>query len=839
MNILHDGTLDIATGRNRNTKTWKNAQSTWSEFLDRLTQPHRTAETHDEYIASPKDRQAEIKDIGGFVGGYLVGGRRKPGSVAHRQLITLDIDGNTVDFWDNFQLLYDCAAALYSTHKHHPDAPRYRLLIPLDREVFSDEYVAIGRRIAGVLGIEAFDNTTFQPSRLMYWPSAAKDGQYIFETQNGPWLSADAVLATYRDWRDSSAWPVSVRNADLLQRAMKKQGDPLEKGGVVGAFCRMYSISEAIAAFLPDVYEACDVEGRFTFKEGSTAAGLVTYEDKYAYSHHGTDPVSGKLCNAFDLVRLHKYGLKDEDAVEGTQSHKLPSFQAMLEHATKDPGVRRQLGSEQLEQAREEFGIPLPEPDRIAGMDALTVTAVMNRAVEATADEDGKWLENLDRDKRGDCKVTIDNMVVVLENDPLLRNCISYDEFEQRPVIKRSIMWPRNNSEDRYLNDRDIQILTHYLERIYNLSSGTKLETALGVIYERHKFHPVRDYLNSVQWDGAERLDSLLIDYSGAADTAYTRAITRKMLCAAVARVFEPGIKFDYVCVLIGEQGEGKSQLLDRLGRQWFSDSFTTVMGKEAFEQIQGVWLMEMGELAGLKKAEVETVKHFISKRVDRYRVAYGRMVQNFPRQCTFWATSNIRGFLRDQTGNRRFWPADTRVQPPTKDTYVDLTSAEVSQIWAEAVARYQDGETLYLPAALEKEALEAQLDHVEQDDRAGLIHQYLETLLPVDWDSKDLFSRRAYLQGDELQTAGTVRRDRVCAAEIWCEVIGGMQRDMSVHNTKFIHDILRNTPGWKPYNSKVRFGTYGVQRGYFRGVATDQKFVATNQKKEVSGHLN
>ena len=195
-------------------------------------------------------------------------------------------------------LIYSCAAVLYSTHKHEPDAPRYRLIIPLDRPVMSDEYQAIARKIAGLLGIENFDPTTFQPERLMYWPSTSKDGEYMFQEQDGKFLCADTVLNSYRDWRDSSEWPVSAKVDKIIQRGMAKQGDPLEKNGIVGAFCRSYTISEVIDEYLPKIYESCTVDGRFTYKEGSTAAGLVVYDDKYAYSHHGTDPISGKLCNA-------------------------------------------------------------------------------------------------------------------------------------------------------------------------------------------------------------------------------------------------------------------------------------------------------------------------------------------------------------------------------------------------------------------------------------------------------------------------------------------------------------------------------------------------------------
>jgi len=328
--IQHDGPLDIATGRSRRETNWRNKETTWAKLVERVSVTHRTAETQAEYTGSTKGRQDEIKDIGGFVGGYLSGGNRKAGSVQHRQIITLDFDFANVDFWNDFTLTYGNAAALYSTHKHEPEAPRLRLLMPIDRIVQPDEYEAICRRVAGVLGIELFDPTTFERSRLMYWPSTSKDAEYLFEYQDGPWLSADEVLNSYHDWRDTSEWPVSEKVNKIIQRGMAKQGDPLEKTGVVGAFCRTFTIHEAIETFLSDLYLPCAIEGRYTYKEGSTAAGLITYDDKFAYSHHGTDPTSGKLCNAFDLVRVHKFGLTDEEAQAGTPVNKLPSHVAIV-----------------------------------------------------------------------------------------------------------------------------------------------------------------------------------------------------------------------------------------------------------------------------------------------------------------------------------------------------------------------------------------------------------------------------------------------------------------------------------------------------------------------------
>jgi len=806
--VHHNGTFDIALGNFRDAKNWKNKQMQWSEFLTKISTTHRTAETYKEFLAAKKERQDEIKDVGGYVGGYLNSGRRLKGNVLHRQLVTLDLDYASTTVWDDFTLLYSNAAAIYSTHKHSPEHPRLRLIIPLDREVAADEYVAIARRIAGNLDIEMFDHTCYQPSRLMYWPSTSKDGVYEFQYQDGPWLSADEVLNSYRNWRDSSEWPVGTQDKDVIQRDIKKQGDPLEKPGLIGAFCRTYSITEVIEKFLSDVYEPCVLENRYTFKQGSTSGGLVIYEDKYAYSHHGTDPTSGKLCNAFDLVRLHLYGLQDENAKDDTAPNRLPSFTAMTDLASKDPAVRRLLGAERLQDAKHDFdGIPLEEL----------------QAEEELPNND--WLDELEYDRKGNLCNTIDNVVTILSKDPNLKNRLAYNSFEKREVALKHLPWRHVTKETRNLTDADDASIRHYIEKTYSITTVQKIKDGLDITLRKNSFHPIKDYLAGLKWDGIPRLETVFIDYLGAVDNELTRAFTRKSLAAAVTRIFTPGAKFDYVVVLVGQQGKKKSSLINALGGEWFSDSFSTIQGKEAYEQLQGVWLVEMGELAGLKKADVETIKHFISKRVDRYRVAYGRRLEDFPRQCVFFASTNRLDFLRDPSGNRRFWPIRVHEQDPTKDVFIELSDAtpagryERDQIWAEAVELYKAGEPLYLSPELEAMAAAAQEDHSEVDERTGLISRYLDMLLPDNWEDMNIYERRAFIAGDDTTLPiGTRRREKVCIAEIWCEVLGGQQKDMNKFNTKELHDIMRTIPGWED-NSKstMRFGIYGTQRGYKR----------------------
>jgi predicted P-loop ATPase len=284
--------------------------------------------------------------------------------------------------------------------------------------------------------------------------------------------------------------------------------------------------------------------------------------------------------------------------------------------------------------------------------------------------------------------------------------------------------------------------------------------------------------------------------------------------------VFNPGVKFDLVLTLVSPvQGTGKSSFLKALGGDWFSDTFLTVQGKESFEQLQGAWIIEMAELSGLKKGDIETTKHFISKQEDVFRPAYGRTSETYPRQCVFIATTNERNFLRDTTGNRRFMPVDIHnielVDNPTLIGLIE-NKEEINQLWAEAVHLYRNKETLYLSHQAEAIAKTEQKIHSESDERKGLIEEYLNTKLPSDWNEKSLFERKNYLEG-QLVAKGDKERDYVCIAEIWCECLGKNKEDMDRYKTREINDILRGLEGWDYVNSTRNFGFYGKQKYYER----------------------
>ncbi len=790
--------LFIATGKSRKETKWKNVEITYEALIEKLKTTTRTRETFEEYKHMPKGQRDEIKDIGGFVGGTLKNGRRKAENVANRTLLTLDMDNIDVsinDLWDSITMINDFEILMYSTHSHEPKAPRLRLVIPLERPVLPDEYQAIARKIADDIGIDMFDDTTYEPCRLMYWPSTSSDGEYIFKRQEGPWLNPDEVLNTYLDWRDTSFWPVSSRQNIRIQSQIKKQEDPLTKKGIIGAFCRTYNISAAIEKFLSDIYIPTKIEGRYTYAEGSTTGGLVVYEDKFAYSHHATDPISGILCNAFDLVRIHKFGYRDEEAKEDTPTNRLPSFIAMSEFAASDENVKTTLGTEKLNEAMEDF--------EFNEMEIST-----------------EWLKKLDYDKKGNLKSTIDNAIIILENDPRIKGRLIYNEFSNRAMVIGKLPW--SDEINRDWRDDDDSGIRYFLESNYGLTSVGKIDDAVTIIFQKNKIHPVREYLNSLTWDGVKRVETLLTDYLGAEDTIYTRAVIKTHLVAAVARVMQPGCKYDTMLTLTGPQGIGKSTFIRYLAKDWFNDSLDTVKGKEAYEQLQGSWLIEFGELTATKKADIEATKLFLSKTEDIYRVAYGRRTSRFPRQCIFWGTSNDKEFLRDQTGNRRIWPVDCGIVKPNKNVFKDLLG-EVDQIWAEAVALYKSGHKLYLEGEAAKEAIRQQKLHMEDSPKKGLIEEYLDRDYPINWEEMDLFERRNYLDNpddafDSNASTHTMKKDKTCVMEIWCELFKGDPKALTPLISREINDILRSLDGWERSKSALRFGKiYGQQRAYVR----------------------
>ena len=797
MKLKHEFSIDLATGHSRTTKKWRNRHWLWSELVERCSKTQRTGETAAEYARMSREEQSNVKDVGGFVGGYLSQGVRKNANVLYRSVATLDIDYGTLNVWDDFTMAFNFAAMLYSTHKHSDEHPRFRLVFPLSRQVKPSEYEPLCRKIAAELGIDLFDDTTYELPRLFYWPSTSKDAPYVFEYQDGPACDVDAVLAQYVDYRDVSAWPISSREGDVIAHEMKKAGDPTEKPGLIGAFCRAYTIEDVITRFLSDCYEPTAVPGRYTYKLGSVAGGLVCYEGKYAYSHHETDPASKQLCNAFDLCRVHLFGVKDEGN-KATDITRKPSYIAMQDFASKDANVKIMLLSDKKKEIADDFGdVELPE------------------------DYSDEWKKELEFNKHGKLVCSIANIILILEHDPALAGKIWHDQFSGFDAVRGGLPW---NPKATAWTDRDDANLRVWLERNYDITGKEKIADAMTAVLTRHNYHPVRDYLDGLTWDGTPRLERLIIDYSGAADTEINRTMTRKHFIAAVGRIYQPGIKYDQCLILTGPEGVGKSTLLSIMGGKWFNDSITTTEGKEGMDQLRRSWVIELGELSSIKRSDVESVKAYLSKRVDIYRAAYDRRAGEHPRQCVFCGTTNETHFLKGDTGNRRFWVIAIEPGLRKYPNWYDAILADRDQLWAEAVHYWKQGEKLCLDENLEAQARQMQEEFNDDSDDpiTGMLNSFLDAKLPGDWGLKDIRQRREWLRGaggDPTMPKGEEPRMQVCAAEFICEALGKEMVDKEYkYLSRKVCKILARLPGWERMGASRHAGKlYGVQKAFRR----------------------
>ena len=413
--LQHNRKITISVGASRRATVWAMQTLLLSELWDRLKTPVRGTETLAEYMALKKSQQDDLKDVGGYVAGTLSGTRRKSSDVTGRDLITLDLDnipaGGTDDVMRRINAL-GCGFLVYSTRKHQGAAPRLRVLIPLDRTAMAEEYEPIARWIGSKIGLDMCDPSTFEVGRLMYWPSCSKDSEYVYYIGDKPFASCDGILGTYADWHDMTSWPALPGQAQFNKLAVK-QGNPKEKKGVVGAFCRIYDCISAMDSFIPGIYEEVDtMPGRYSFTGGSTTGGAVLYDDgNFIFSHHATDPCGGKLVNAFDMVRLHLFGDRDDDAEPGTPVVRLPSFTAMCEYAMEIETVRALVQKERFESAVSDFeGIKADNSDDIANWSALLEINSQSGAIKAT----------------------INNVLIILEHDPLLKGKFALNQFASR-----------------------------------------------------------------------------------------------------------------------------------------------------------------------------------------------------------------------------------------------------------------------------------------------------------------------------------------------------------------------------------------------------------------------
>lgn len=762
-------------------QAWKNKNVSWDQFVAKCSTPVKGAETYKAFMAASKKQQSIWKDsAGGFIGGYMNGGKRKKSAVVSRSLVTLDVDyaEDAEDFYKTVAAFIDHTFVIYSTGKHCAETPRLRLVIPLSRDVTREEYEPLARKIAGIIGINLFDSTTYQAQRVMFWPRVSKNGDFYFRDYRSDTLDPDDFLAEYGgNWQDSSLWPLGDGEVKAVRAKAEKQGDPTEKPGIVGQFCRTYDIHEAIDSYLPDIYQPTSIDDRYTYVHGSTAAGLVVYDNLYAYSHHGTDPCSLMLCNSFDLCRIHLFGDLDEDP--DTPITKRPSYLKMCDMAREDKHVIETSLRERM--------------DEFADL-AEDVTDPGDDDTE-TGEKNTEWIKNITLDRNNNIEPTINNCVTILRND--LKADLFLNDFDAgKRCVNGSTPWLRGTGF-REWTDADDSFLCAWFEKWFKSGLPRQnIKDAVSILFENNRRHPVREFLLACEADGCKdeyTCEEAIIDYLGAKDTDLTREMSRKWAVAAVKRIMEPGCKFDPVLTLIGPQGIGKSSFSSLLGnvsgQRWKTDSFHFGLlnnGNKAFEAISGKWLVEVPELAGLSRADVGAVKHFFAKDSDVLRQAYGHYNLTFLRQNVFVLTTNDRDFLTDDE-NRRFWIIDCHGAP--WDIISTLGEEWAREYWASAMYWYRQGESLELSRESRKKLEIEQRDYREADPWEDAAEALLDAPVPEGWQSMDTEARRAYIEYD---ASGTEVMTHICVRDVWEIALGRTLRDFGLADARRVGRILK-----------------------------------------------
>lgn len=856
--------MKIMTAKNRFEKNWKLEEITFEDFVEKyIENPYTSNETYEEFMNMTKEEQNNLKDVGGYVPCSFETTRRAKNQKGERYAITLDADEmKDVTFNDVLEKLYglDKQFAIHTTRKHRQGAERIRIIIPLENPIDVLEYPKLAKSFAEWIGIEIFDKTSFQAERLMFFPSRSKNGEYLYEADiYSELLNADEWLKEHPASPDKKA----------EKKKTEKLEDPREKANFIGAFCEAYGIIEAIEKFIPDVYEIID-DSTATYSQGSTAGGLKIYDNLHAFSFHSTDPAAGIACNAFDLVRIHEFGeLDDEDELKKPINRR-NSYKAMKELALQDGEVRKilnrtkkiktigaeakkeentikQRGEEKKMETKKEFE---KEPANESKEIKKEKTTVKAQGVEKTvySDEDieeaerlevlnnsdfdneddlnflREWAvdaaEGLTANEKGKTAVTIDNFYKILKNDVLLCGVFAFDEFSRKDYVTKPTPWNRSAGL-RVLGNVDLAGASWYIEKVYNVRDVQCFDAALQLVMFENRFNYVKNYLDGLKWDGNKRLETYFIDFLKAEDNIYTREATSKMLLAGIKRALEDKVQFEQVLVLAGNQGAGKTTTIKKLADWAFNDNIHDFSGKNknVAEELQGKWIIELAELKGFKKAESEALKNFLSKVDDVYREPYKKLAESHPRRCIFFGSTNNSEYLKDKTGNRRYWPLDVQ---NTMEEWLDiapsLTQDYVDQVWAEAYEIYKQGEySLFLSKEAEEIANNERSAHMIDNPRIGMIKEYLEKEITEDWYSLDLITRRNMLNGTVAMSGNLVKRVKVCAMDIITELFQQDKNNTKTYETNEVNEILAQIQGWEKSKNQRRFGNLGRQMTFLR----------------------
>lgn len=475
------------------------------------------------------------------------------------------------------------------------------------------------------------------------------------------------------------------------------------------------------------------------------------------------------------------------------EGHTVEEFENLIRNVDDTESICTDVQQDQKQDTGKKRTVTQKSKDEVVGGPALVF-----KFLDCNYDEDGNVKS---------VKQLVHNFEIVMDKDSRFAGKIRLNEFAQQPYLYGNVPW-ENENNCRAWSSHDDSALFSLIQADYGLKSRQDFADALKNVSMRNKFHPVRELLDSLTWDGKEHIRSLLPEYLGAEDSDYTYQVMRLWMLGAVSRVYKPGSKFDYTMILQGSQGIGKSTFLKQMAMDdsWFNDSLDSLDSDKAVQSLTGSWIIELAELKSLARTAggVESVKRFLTATQDKYRIPYERRADTFYRQCVFAGTTNKDDFLQDETGNRRFLIVQTGVKKPSKSLFVPEIMDAIKLAWAEAVHIWKNEKPqLILPEAYMQEAKELQEANMADDGKRGIIQEYLEG------------------------------KTQVCAREIWFEALEESISPKS-YQTSEINSIIAKVPGWQRMKTPRKFPKYGSQRGFQKMLLQTEPEKTTNSSDFV-----
>lgn len=424
------------------------------------------------------------------------------------------------------------------------------------------------------------------------------------------------------------------------------------------------------------------------------------------------------------------------------------------------------------------------------------------------------------KDKDGNIISSIRNLKIIFEHDNNLNGLFGVDERTDSLILLKNPPWNLNvrSLENIFDLKKDIGLINTYIKYFYHFKDKSTLKDFILLTAVQNYSHPIKTYLQSLEWDGIERIETIFIDYLHANDTKFIRSVSKKTLIGAVGKILEPGLAHDTTIIFSGKQGCGKSLMLKKLGKRWFNDSFDSFNGDEAYIKMAKSWIIELSELTAYNNSNIERIKQVLTSTTDTYRDKYAGESKGHIRDCIFFGTTNEETFLKDETGNRRFIPVKVGLDNKKNFNIHDLTNDIVDQVWAEAKVKFLNGESNHLTEEEKIFLEEYQKEFIAIDELEEEIAKYLIKKIPSNWDELEIESKRQFIKEydeNNMNHQNYSFRNKVSSREIR-DVLLKDDRIENKNLTMKINKRLKKLLN-KNATEKVNYKKYyGQQRGFY-----------------------